>query len=123
MRFDADKTLDRLKDLEVDSFDRESQFSELGSMKDYPRNRTNDPHQDMMDAIFVPKAKNSAFIADTVSEINDEREKNAIFSHSLKHGVFNDIRNSPLRRRMPVEMQVYNPALEKRLFAKQSDGL
>ena len=107
----------------MDSFDRDSQFSEAGSLPGYQRNKTNDPHQDLMDAVFVPKAKNNCFIADTVSEIHDEREKNAIFSHSLKHGVFNDIRNSPLRKRMPVEMQVYNPALEKRLFAKQSGAL
>ena len=44
------------------------------------------------------------FIADTVSEINDEREKNAIFNHSLKDGLFNDLRNSPLRDRMPNDL-------------------
>ena len=42
-----------------------------------------------------------------------------LFSHSLQRGVFNDIRNSPLRRRLPENLQVYDPALEKRLFAKE----
>ena len=59
------------------------------------------------------------FIADTVSEINDNKEKNAIFNHSLKDGLFNDIRESPLRERLPADLQVYDPALERRLFARQ----
>ena len=65
------------------------------------------------------KKAHNPFITDTVSEIHDDKEKNAIFNHSLKHGVFNDIRNSPLRERLPADMQYYNPALEKRLFAKE----
>ena len=52
-------------------------------------------------------------------EFHDDKEKNAIFNHSLRHGVFNDIRNSPLKERLPADMQYYNPALEKRLFAKE----
>ena len=66
------------------------------------------------------QARNKPFMGDTLSEINDEREKNAIFSHSLKHGVFNEFRNSPLRERLPEDLQVYDPAVEKRLFAKEA---
>ena len=65
------------------------------------------------------KKPNNPFLNDTVSEINDDKEKNAIFNHSLKHGVFNDIRNSPLKERLPTDLQYYNPALEKRLFAQE----
>jgi len=38
---------------------------------------------------------------ETLSEINDDKEKNAIFNHSMRHGVFNDLRNSPLKDKMP----------------------
>ena len=60
------------------------------------------------------------FVGETMSEINDEKEKNAIFHHSLKEGLFNDLRNSPLKKRMPGDLQMYNPALERRLFARES---
>ena len=74
-----------------------------------------------MDSVYIPhKNRNNPFISDTLSEIHDEKEKNAIFSHSLKHGVYNEIRNSPLRDRLPRDLQIYNPALEKRLFAKEA---
>ena len=75
--------------------------------------------EETLDSVYIPhKNRNNPFISDTLSEINDEKEKNAIFSHSLKHGVYNEIRSSPLRERLPKDLQIYNPALEKRLFAK-----
>ena len=77
--------------------------------------------EETLDSVYIPhKNRNNPFISDTLSEINDEKEKNAIFSHSLKHGVYNEIRNSPLRDRLPRDLQIYNPALEKRLFAKEA---
>lgn len=73
--------------------------------------------------LYGRKKVHNPFLTDTVSEVGDDREKNAIFSHSFKHGVFNDIRNSPLRERLPHDLQYYNPALEKRLFAKETAKL
>ena len=72
------------------------------------------------DSVFNPTRKSNPFITDTMSEINDDREKNVIFSHSMAKGVFNDLRNSPLKQRLPENLQVYDPALEKRLFAKEA---
>jgi len=57
---------------------------------------------------------------DTLSEVGDEKEKNAIFNHSMRHGVFNDLQNSPLKKKMPTGLQMYNPALEKRLFTREA---
>ena len=74
-------------------------------------------------SVFNPKSNNNPFIKDTLSEINDENEKNALFRHSMTHGVFNDIRHSPLKQKLPQDLQVYNPALEKRLFAKEASKI
>ena len=40
---------------------------------------------------------NQAFARDTMSELFDNQEKTALFQHSMKHGLFNDIKNSPLK--------------------------
>ena len=74
------------------------------------------------DQLWNPRNKNlKTFMNDTLSEVGDERDKDAIFNHSMRHGVFNDLRNSPLKDRMPDDLQVYNPALEKRMF-NRDDG-
>ena len=113
--------MDRLRDLEIDSFDRDSAFSDAGSdpaMNQLRRNKA--PVDSMLDSVFNPKQKSNPFITDTMSEINDEKEKNVLFSHSMSKGVFNDLRKSPLKNRLPENLQVYDPALEKRLFAKEA---
>ena len=99
-----DDTFDRLRELDVDSFATGSDASNM----------------DMIDQMLNRAGRKAKpYIADTLSEINDEKEKNAIFNHSLKDGLFNDLRHSPLRDRMPHDLQFYNPALEKRIFAKE----
>ena len=82
--------MDRLRDLEVDSFDRGSEISAVSSTLSARLNRRN--NTDMIDSAFVRRTNPNPFIADTVSEINDNKEKNVIFNHSMKHGLFNDIR-------------------------------
>ena len=105
-----DNAFDRLRDLDVESFDRDS--CSIGSAdtvdggKNFLKNRK--------------KRDQIPFMNDTLSEINDEKEKNAIFNHSMRHGLFNDIRNSPLKKKMPNDLQFYNPALEKRLFSRDA---
>jgi len=61
--------------------------------------------------------ENKNFARDTMSELFDNQEKTAVFQHSMRHGLFNDIKNSPLKAKMPSRMQVYEPALENHLFA------
>ena len=114
--------MDRLRDLEIDSFDRDSAFSDVGSDPGLAKLRRSKAPMDesMLDSVFNAKQKSNPFITDTMSEINDEKEKNVLFSHSMSKGVFNDLRNSPLKRRLPENLQVYDPALEKRLFAKEA---
>ena len=95
----------------------------IGALNDHnkiKKSKTNFA-EETLDSVYIPhKNRNNPFISDTLSEIHDEKEKNAIFSHSLKHGVYNEIRSSPLRERLPHDLQIYNPALEKRLFAKEA---
>ena len=105
-----DNVFDRLRDVDVDSFERGSGSLAGGS------DRGSAVH-----ALYDPKNKNlHAFMNDTLSEINDNKEKEVIFNHSMKHGVFNDLRTSPLKNKMPHDLQMYNPALEKRLMARES---
>ena len=59
------------------------------------------------------------FHTDVMPEINDEKEKNVLFNHTLEKGLFNDLRASPLREKLPDDLQLYNPALEKRLYQRQ----
>ena len=47
---------------------------------------------EIFDSAFMRRNNQNPFVADTVSEINDNKAKNTIFKHSLKHGLFNDIR-------------------------------
>ena len=72
-----------------------------------------------MDPLGFVDRKNR-FFNDTVSEIGDEKEKDMLFDHTLKHGVFNDLKRSPLREKMPHQLQMYEPALDRRLFAKDN---
>lgn len=69
------------------------------------------------------KAQKNNFLERTLSEVNNEQEKNALFHHSMRDGLFNDLRNSPLRQKMPEDLQMYNPALERRLFAKEASKI
>ena len=108
----GDDTFDRLRNLEVDSFEGESNLS---------REMDDENLQNMYAG--GRKQTGKPFMMDTMSEIGDEKEKNAIFNHSLRHGVVNDIRNSPLKDKMPNDLQYYDPALEKRLFAKEMKNM
>lgn len=109
----AGKTLNRLKDMDVDDlFDRDDNESIVSSNIDSTGL-----------ADFNAKFNRNPFISDAVSEIADEREKDVIFNHSLKQGLFNDIKKSPLRERMPVTLQTYDPAFDNHLFYKKSKGL
>jgi hypothetical protein len=56
------------------------------------------------------------FVAETMSEIYDDREKKAVFNHSLKDGLFNDLKKSPLKKKIPFNVQMYEPALHKRVY-------
>ena len=47
---------------------------------------------------------NQAFARETMSELFDNQEKSAIFQHSMKHGLFHNIKNSPLKDKMPARM-------------------
>lgn len=86
-------TLNRLRDLDVDSFDRDSQShnsvasSSLSARLGRPRTTKN-----AAESAYMRRTNPNPFTIDTVSEINDEKEKNTIFHHTLKHGLFNDIR-------------------------------
>ena len=51
-----------------------------------------------------------------MSEIYDDKEKKAVFDHTLRDGVFNDINRSPLKGKIPLGMKYYEPALENRIF-------
>ena len=66
------------------------------------------------------RQNNQAFARETMSELFDNQEKSAIFQHSMKHGLFNNIKNSPLKDKMPTRMQMYEPSIDNQLFAKES---
>ena len=109
-------TLNRLRDLEIDSFDRESNLSNISSQMSSRQGLRTTKN-------FTRTNNQNMFAVDTVSEIHDEKEKNSIFNHSMKHGLFNDIRASPLKDRLPSNLRIYDPALEKRLFAKEASRI
>ena len=44
------------------------------------------------------------FKADTLSEPYDQDEKEALYGHSMTQGLFNNIRNSPLKDKMPPRL-------------------
>ena len=97
-----------MKDMDVDSLCTDSDAERID-------------RKDINRMLYGRKGGNSrrgpnAFNADVMSEIADDREKDAIFNHSLSKGLFNDIRDSPLKERLPADLQFYNPALEKRIF-------
>ena len=56
---------------------------------------------------FLKKNDEDRYKAETLSEPYDFEEKNALFEHSMTKGLFNDIKNSPLRDKMPHRMQIY----------------
>ena len=56
---------------------------------------------------FLKKNEEDRYRAETLSEPYDMEEKNALFDHSMTKGLFNDIKNSPLRDKMPRRMQIY----------------
>jgi hypothetical protein len=57
---------------------------------------------------FMKKSeKDRRYKAETLSEPYDQEEKEALFGHSMTKGLFNNIRNSPLKDKMPPRMQVY----------------
>ena len=90
-----DNPMDRLRDLDMDSFDRDTD-SNLSSMRG--GGKIGKKGEKIYD---LHNKKNNPFMNETLSEINDDKEKNAIFNHSMRHGVFNDLRNSPLKDKMP----------------------
>ena len=115
LRFGSDEgedRFDRLKDMDVDSFMTDSDVDrniEFFERKDVDRILKGKKHLKNYDP----------FHTDVMSEINDEKEKNVLFNHTLEKGLFNDLRSSPLREKLPDDLQLYNPALEKRLYQRQ----
>ena len=63
------------------------------------------------------------FLAETMSEIYDDKDKRAVFEHTLREGVFNDIGNSPLKAKIPFNVQYYEPALKNRIFENEINRL
>ena len=102
-----DNPFDRLKGMQLDDeeFDRASQnsmaggFSNAGSVDSGLQRQFNVPQRD-------------PFLAETVSELYDEKDKSQLLAHSFKHGVFNDLKNSPLKSKMPNNLRMYEPHLK-----------
>ena len=44
---------------------------------------------------------------ETISEIYDRDEKNAVFTHSLKQGVLKQIQNSPIKNKLPKDIGLW----------------
>jgi hypothetical protein len=89
-------TFDRLSSLDVGSelsFDYEND------------NKLMQQNQDINK--FILQGQRAPRAPDTYSEINDPADKDAIYNHSVKTGVFRKINESPLRQRMPASMQMY----------------
>lgn len=62
----------------------------------------------MSGSTFMKKSeKDRAYKAETLSEPYDAEEKEALYGHSMSKGLFKNIRNSPLREKMPARMQLY----------------
>ena len=38
----------------------------------------------------------------------------------MKHGLFHNIKNSPLKDKMPARMQLYEPPINNQLFANEA---
>ena len=56
---------------------------------------------------YIMEGKKAPRPVETLSDIDDPKERDAIFNHSIKDGVFRNINNSPLRERMPKSLQMY----------------
>ena len=69
------------------------------------------------------RKKADPFLNETMSEIADDQEKRAVFDHSLRDGVFNDIKNSPLKDKLPRSLRVYEPFQKNRVFEKEINNL
>jgi hypothetical protein len=54
---------------------------------------------------FMKKTEDDKrYKAETLSEPYDQDEKEALYGHSMTKGLFNNIRNSPLREKMPPRL-------------------
>ena len=110
MKFqEANNPLHKLETLDVESLEARSKQGSMRSddMESRDSARFGDSQigsDDMRSNIknlysFGKRAE--PFLGDTMSEIYDDKEKKAVFNHSLRDGVFNDIKNSPLKAKMP----------------------
>ena len=83
---------------------------------------------DDLDDLFFkknPMDGGRAPVGETLSELADGADKDAVFNHSLKYGVFNNIKNSPLKEKLPANIQMYQHDDENMMtnqFAKVASG-
>ena len=90
---------DRLDGLDFD--DSEDDFSRKNNRMNTRNNKElND---------FIMKGKRAPRHGETFSEIADPVEKDKLFNHSIKSGVFKNINESPLKKRMNPSIQMYLP--------------
>ena len=102
----ANKTAKRGKDM-GDTFDRLSGLdidSERSVDLDHPKADIRN-NKDLND--FLMKGSRAPRAFDVMSEIEDPKEKDKVFDHSMKNSLFRNINQSPLRERMPRSMQMY----------------
>jgi hypothetical protein len=93
---DMGDTFDRLSGLDIDS-DRSVDLDKPNL--DIRKNK------DLND--FLMQGSKAPRTFDVMSEIEDPKEKDKVFDHSVKNSLFRNINQSPLRERMPRSMQMY----------------
>ena len=102
---------DRLDGLDFD--DSEDDFARKNNRMNTKNNKElND---------FIMKGKRAPRHGETFSEIADPVEKDKLFNHSIKSGVFKNINESPLKKRMNPSIQMYLPQ-SKNLFRSVKDN-
>lgn len=94
-------TYDRLGDLDLrsDGFENQDLASDLG--KPIRISGDNNP--------FVLGGDPAPRHGQTLSEICDNEERDAVFNHTMQSGVFSNIKNSPLKEKLPPTLQVWAP--------------
>lgn len=48
-------------------------------------------------------------LGQTLSEICDNEERDAVFNHTMQSGVFKNIHDSPLKEKLPKTLQMWTP--------------
>jgi hypothetical protein len=90
-------TMDRLADMDIDS----DRSVDLDDKKGKEFNVNRDIQGLLMKGERAPRN------FETMSEIDDPKERDAVFNHSITGGVFRNINQSPLRQRMPRSMRMH----------------